>query len=371
MVIVPARRRLPEPHDVPKFTHSMKELPMKHTPRICSLVLLLFLAFPVFSGELPPVPVKVASFGAAVAGDSLYVYGGHVGRTHQHSVQNLSHRFFRLPLTNPSEGWQDLGEVKGLQGLPMVPWGDQVCRVGGLDALNNQDAEEEDLVSTDSVACFDPESNAWKALPSLPLPRSSHDAVVAGDHLYVVGGWQLRGAGNEPHWHNTMEVLDLSAAEPAWRSVEQPFERRALAAAAAGGKVYAFGGLGEDGTSQRVNVYDVATDSWSEGPELPPMAKRMKGFGVSAFGVGDTVYLSGADGIVHSLEAGAEAWTTGLARLETPRFFHRLLPHGDRLLFVAGAARSGHLGSIETLALDSLVPGSIMPESDEPEAGSR
>jgi outer membrane protein assembly factor BamB len=98
------------------------------------------------------------------------------------------------------------------------------------------------------------------------------------------------------------------------------------------------------------------------------MAKRMKGFGVSAFAVGDTIYLSGADGIVHSLEAGAEAWTTGLARLETPRFFHRLLPHGDHLLFVGGAGRGGHLGSVETLAIDSLVPGSVSPEPEEQKA---
>jgi hypothetical protein len=28
----------------------------------------------------------------------------------------------------------------------------------------------------------------------LPAPRSSHDAVVLGNKLYVVGGWQLNGS---------------------------------------------------------------------------------------------------------------------------------------------------------------------------------
>ena len=207
-----------------------------------------------------------------------------------------------------------------------------------------------------------PETDTWQDLPDLPRPRSSHDAVVSGDHLYAVGGWQLRGAGNEPVWHDDAVVLDLSAADPVWKKIPQPFQRRALAVATAGGKIYAFGGLGTDGTSRQVDVYDPATDSWSQGPELPAMAdKRMKGFGVSAFGVGDQIYLSGADGIVHRLPAGAGAWEEGLGQLETPRFFHRLLPHGERLLFVGGAARSGHLGDIEQIAMADLVPGSVKP----------
>jgi N-acetylneuraminic acid mutarotase len=175
---------------------------MKNCFRLHGLLIsLLLFASTASAQELPPLPVEVASFGAAVSGDALYVYGGHVGKTHQHSVDNLSHRFFRLSLSDPGAGWVDLGEVKGLQGLPLVAWGDRVCRVGGLDAKNAQDAEEEDLVSTDAVACFDPESTSWQSLPPLPAPRSSHDAVVAGNHLYVVGGWQLRGEGQEPRWH--------------------------------------------------------------------------------------------------------------------------------------------------------------------------
>ena len=307
---------------------------------------------------LPKLPEGIASFGAAVAGDNLYVFGGHVGKTHQHSIENLSHRFLRLDLRAAEKGWQELGEVAGLQGLPMVAHGQSVCRVGGLSARNHQGADE-DLVSTADVACFDAETASWRDLPALPRPRSSHDAVLVGDQLYVVGGWQLRGAGNEPVWHDTMAVLDLAAAEPAWQSMPQPFQRRALAVAAAGGKVYAFGGLSTDGTSRRVDVYDPHTESWREGPELPAMEAKMKGFGVSAFGVRGLVYLSGADGIIHALPADGDAWQERLGQLQTPRFFHRLLPHDDRLLFVAGAARSGHLDSLESLALASLVPGSV------------
>lgn len=310
--------------------------------------------------DYPSLSKGLASFGGAVAGNSLYVYGGHVGKTHQHSVENLWHRFARLDLAHPEHGWEDLGPARGLQGLALVADGDRVCRVGGMEALNHADDEDEDLVSIDEVTCFDPASAAWQKLPPLPQPRSSHDAVIHRDHLFVIGGWQLRGAQEEPVWHENMAVLDLRAAQPVWREVAQPFMRRALAVAAADGRVVAFGGLDADGTSRSVEVFDLATESWSSGPELPPVAGRLKGFGVSAFGSGDRIFLSAGDGLVHAL--AGDHWLERLAQLETPRFFHRLLVHDDHAFFVAGAGSGGegHLGNVEALALASLdSPGSV------------
>lgn len=314
--------------------------------------------------SLPPLPAAVASFGAAVNGDGLYVYGGHVGRTHQHSITNLSHAFFHLDLAAPESGWRQVEEVRGLQGLPMVAHGSEVCRVGGLSARNAAD-EEEDLVSIDAVRCYDTAAGGWRDLPPLPAPRSSHDAAVLDGKLYAVGGWQLRGADEDPVWHDRIAVFDLTVADAAWETFEQPFERRALAVAAAGGKLFAFGGLGHDGTSREVDVLDPATGSWTSAPELPEMTGRLKGFGVSAFGVGDRVFLSGADGVVHALDVATLSWQTGLGELATPRFFHRLLPHGERLLFVGGASSEGHLADVETLPLGELTAG----RADDPAAG--
>ncbi len=317
------------------------------------------------ASDIPPLPEGIASFGAAVAGDDLVVYGGHVGRTHQHSIENLSHRFLHLDLDQPEQGWRKIGEARGLQGLPMVAHGRRVCRVGGLQARNHVGSEEE-LHSIDEVRCFDLDRRVWMDLPPLPQPRSSHDAVVFGDHLYVIGGWQLRGSGEPALWQDSMAMLDLSTPGASWRTVPQSFQRRALAVAAADGKVYAFGGLGKEGTSRGVEVYDIADESWSEGPEIPPMAERLKGFGVSAFGIGERIYLSGADGVIHVLDAPDSQWETNLGKLATPRFFHRLLPHRERLLFIAGAAFSGHLDDTETFQLAGLKPGLYSPEETVP-----
>jgi len=87
---------------------------------------------------LPPLPEGIASFGAAVAGDYLYVYGGHIGQTHEHSVENLSRGFRRLNLGNSGRGWEDLGEVAGLQGVALVAHGGKVYKVGGMTADNHK-----------------------------------------------------------------------------------------------------------------------------------------------------------------------------------------------------------------------------------------
>ncbi|MCB1034041.1 MAG: hypothetical protein KDD47_09435, partial [Acidobacteria bacterium] len=94
---------------------------------------------------LPDLPEGLASFGAAVAGDSLYVFGGHVGKTHRHSLEHLSHRFLRLDLERGGD-WEELPLEYGLQGVELLSDGQGVLRIGGLSA-RNWDGEPEDLHS--------------------------------------------------------------------------------------------------------------------------------------------------------------------------------------------------------------------------------
>src|SRR5262245_16950570 len=86
-----------------------------------SLVLILaaLAAAPLAAEALPPLPQGLASFGAAVHDHYLYVYGGHIGRTHEHSVEDQTRRFQRLDLDSP-KAWEDLGEFEALQGVALV-----------------------------------------------------------------------------------------------------------------------------------------------------------------------------------------------------------------------------------------------------------
>ena len=139
----------------------------------------------------PALPRGVTSFGAAVAGDWLYVYGGHLGGAHAYSADAQSGEFSRLNLAQPTE-WEPLPGGPKRTGLAMVSHGGKLYRIGGFSALNSE-GEDDNLVSQADVARFDPQSMQWETLPALPAGRSSLDAAVIGEAIYVVGGWNLQG----------------------------------------------------------------------------------------------------------------------------------------------------------------------------------
>ncbi|NQV27257.1 MAG: hypothetical protein HQ518_23155 [Rhodopirellula sp.] len=158
--------------------------------------------------KLPELPQGITSFGGAIVGDTFYVYGGNYGSAHEYTNEEQSNDLWALNLAAGSE-WKKASTGPRLQGLAMVAHDGLLYRVGGFTAMN-QEGEEQDLQSQASVAQFNPKTSVWKELPSLPEPRSSHDAAVLGDTLYVAGGWDMPGAGKDRVWHQTAWTLDLS-----------------------------------------------------------------------------------------------------------------------------------------------------------------
>lgn len=293
----------------------------------------------------PVLPDALASFGAVADGGWLYVYGGHAGLVHSHSIEDLAPNFLRLSLVDGTT-WERLEGGTPLQGHALVAHGGKIIRVGGLTARNHR-GQKEDLVSTADVSRFDPLRRTWEPLAPLPEPRSSHDAAVLGDTLWVVGGWLLDG--ERAVWQDNALSLDLVTPGATWQSVKQPFERRAFTVMAGAGKVMAFGGLGADGEMTReVAAYDPAAKAWSTLPNLP-----FEGFGAGAITLGDVVYASGMKSDLWKLDLAAgktPAWER-VTSLAFPRYFHRFVQMNDGLLVVGGSGASGHLRVCETLAL--------------------
>jgi hypothetical protein len=310
------------------------------------------------AAHVAELPVAVASFGGAVQEHWLYVLGGHIGRKHEHSTDNLSQDFVRRRIDVESD-WEVLPACTPLQSVSLVSHAGLLYRAGGMKALNAS-GQPEDLHSVSEVAAFDPRSQRWSDLPPLPEPRSSHDAVVLENRLYVLGGWSLGGDTLDARWMDTAYALDLADPQ-SWQPLPKaPFQRRAVAAAGLGRAIYVLGGIDNLGkTSRRVDVLDLESDQWLKGPELP-----FDGFGVSAFTVGERLFVSGMDGAVYRLDGGRQSWLP-VARLSDGRIFHRLLPAGGgRLLFVGGANKSGHLTSIEVLDTATLQDDTVASQAD-------
>ena len=314
----------------------------------------------------PELPEAVSSFGGAVQDGWLYVYGGHTGRAHKHSRENLSQTFARLNLADHQEWankkWELLALETPLQGMALVSCEGQLYRIGGLNARNAR-KEKADLHSVAEFARFDPATKTWTALPALPGPRSSHDAAVLHGKIYTIGGWNLTGKSGSGEWQTDALVYDTTAGDSdagdgnsgeggKWEKLpEPPFQRRALAVAAWNNRIWVLGGMDEYADIKRdVFYFDPQTNTWGKATELP--GDDMQGFGLSAWGLASGLYASGTDGVLYRLTEVDGQWEQA-AELSTPRFFHRILPGGENsLLVVAGASMNdGHMKDIERIEI--------------------
>ncbi len=298
---------------------------------------------------LPELPTGITSFGGAHCDGFLYVYGGHNGNAHEYYRSGQNPILYRLNLDDPKV-WEEVHtSSRGLQGLAMVAHGEKLYRLGGFEARNARD-EDQDLHSVADFEVYDPAVGKWEALSPLPEPRSSFDAVVIGDTLYVAGGWTI--AGDEPtKWLETAHSIDLNNLEAGWQALPKPpFVRRALSLGFQGDNLYAIGGMQQrGGPTRRVDVLDLNTGVWSEGPELPG-EQGMEGFGNSSFNIGGDLVVSTHGGHVYKLNEAGDAWEK-VGSLENGRFFHRLLPVSDNKFVLVGGAsmESGKNFEVEVL----------------------
>jgi N-acetylneuraminic acid mutarotase len=297
---------------------------------------------------LPDLPEALTSFGAAVTSDAIFVYGGHLGDAHDYANDAQSDQLLKLDRRNPSQ-WEVASRGPRLQGLALVAHGDKLYRLGGFTARNAH-GEEHDLWSQDTVSCFDPATGQWQQLPSLPEPRSSLDAAVVGDRIYVVGGWTLQG--KEQHWLGTGWSLDLKHPNAVWEAIPRPpFERRAVAAAAHEGQLFVIGGMQRvGGPTTRVDRLDPATGQWQRCPDLvgPPAT----GFGCSAYSMDGKLLVTTPQGDLQQLADDGASWKV-VQPLATQRLFHRLVPlRSDMLLMIGGVnMKEGKYKPLESVTL--------------------
>jgi len=296
--------------------------------------------------NVPVLPQGLTSFGSVEHEGILYVLGGYSGMPHAYSAKDQHGELLAYDAgARPDHQWSIVGKVPPVQGAALVSHPRGLVRVGGMRALNPTMATKSELVSIDVVQRFDVAQGSWTNLPALPEGRSSHDAVVLGDMLYVVGGWQLDHEAKDGAWPAEMFSLDLSNDDAQWSRAPTPFARRALAVATVGGRLYALGGMGSDRElSQRVEVYDPKTGAWSQAPDFPGA-----GFGMAAVGSAGAVFASGADGVVHRLDTAAGTWSVA-STMALPRFFHRLIASGDGTVWALGGIRPTSSGARVRLA---------------------
>lgn len=297
----------------------------------------------------PPLPKAITSFGAEALDGQVYVYGGHTGKAHDYSVETTLGDFMRLKLAEGAE-WEMLPSANRAQGARLVAFEGSIYRLGGMQPRKEAD-DHIGLYSLADFARYNVRERKWTDLSPMPEERSSHETVIVGSKIYVGGGWKMDGEAGGKFWHDTMFVVDLRESEPKWKLLPQPFQRRALSAESADGKIYFIGGMDEENnTSREVDVYDTASGKWRKGPMLP--SGPMQGFGSAACRVNGRLIVSPYSTNLWTLNEVGDKWVN-LGNLTQRRFFHRIVPMPDgRLLAIAGASRrEGHLSALEVVGL--------------------
>lgn len=182
---------------------------------------------------------------------------------------------------------------------------------------------------------YDLATNSWETLPAIPSSYSyAFASAVVGDFLYVAGGrngpdvnapmykydfisgrwsqcadipqnlnygsfsaavWETKiyvMGGDTPGGSTILQIYDTVSDE--WsRGADLGAHFDAAAGAAVAGKLYFFGGV-EQGAffvpplRSEVNIYDIATDSWSVGAQMP----TPRAFSTAQV-VGDSIHVLG------------------------------------------------------------------------------
>lgn len=232
--------------------------------RLC--ILALFVLVPTYSegnaaatGEIvwaakAPMPTARKELGAATAANGkIYAIGGGVTTTGWPEALPLVEEYdpatntWRSPRANMPTPRRSFGLVAAENGKIYAIGG---CCGAGASPL-------------DVVEEYDPQDNNWTTKARMPTARQGLAVAAVGGKIYAIGGFGEFGQGTDA-WDSMATVEEYDPQTDTWRSrADMPTPRGLLAAAAANGKVYAFGGMNEDDFAiPTVEEYNPATNTW-------------------------------------------------------------------------------------------------------------
>jgi N-acetylneuraminic acid mutarotase len=261
----------------------------------------------------PSLPAAIEETGAAVAGGKLYVMGGF----------DAAGRSLTSVYVYDGTSWQ---------GGPTLPLAVDHPSAASLDGNVYLSGGHSFGRTSAQLIRFDGAS--WSSLASMRYARGGHTLLTAQGRLYAMGG--NNAAGNV----GPAEVYDPSSN--AWSTLpSMPVPRNHVSGFVIGSDVCIAGGRAP--TTARVDCFDTAQGAWHQLPDLP---RATSGAGATAFIGGGVVIMGGQNAqetaIVDQLTryTASSGWSTGDAMM-VPRHGFELAVFQDRAWACGGGTAPG------------------------------
>ncbi len=204
--------------------------------------------------------------------------------------------------------------------MPTARHGIGAATVDGIIYAIGGNGGSANNVDMATVEAYDPKADKWVKKANMPTARAVLSAVTVDGKIYAIGG-AFRAATLR-----TVEVYD-PATDKWTKKADMPTARWRPAACVVDGKIYVFGGARQRtdpyAPTSIVEVYDLATDTWTRASDMP-RARFVHSASVVA---GEIYIIGGADTAVGEFstvdvyDPTADTWTTA-ADLPTPRAGH-------------------------------------------------
>ncbi|MDD1770274.1 MAG: hypothetical protein LUO79_04225 [Methanomassiliicoccales archaeon] len=172
---------------------------------------------------------------------------------------------------------------------------------------------------------------AWTQMPNMGTNRSQAVVVTGSDGLiYVMGGFTSVAAG---------PAADANSYNPKtgeWKDLaDMPLATRGAAGAAdTNGKVYVFGG-DAGGVVATTQIYDIATDAWSTGADMPAVRWEAKAAYTNGYIYVAGGYSAATQSTVWYYSPSGDSWNVKPA-LPAPRMAGALLAVGSDIYYIGG-----------------------------------
>ena len=207
------------------------------------------------------------------------------------------------------------------------------------------------FTASDRVFAYDPTTDTWEEKSSMPTARGAHVAVTVGDKIYVIGGEDINGpVGSE--YEDALATHELyDPATDSWTKLApMPTPREHLAAAAIDGQIYVVGGRRQSGfslTNRRIlERYDPATDMWTS---LAPMLTARGGLAAAAlygklYVFGGEYFTPTGRGVFaqnEEYDPATDQWRA-MAPMPLPRHGFGAVAVGDTIYVIGGGPQAGY-----------------------------